>query len=252
MATRTLSADRDRRLTILLTPFMSCSAKIPIYALFAAAFFARGQALVMIGMYLFGILVGVICAKLLNGTAFRGKSVPFVMELPNYRFPSARSVLQLMWDKAKDFLQRAFTIIFMATILIWFLQTFDARFNVVDDSANSLLALFGTAIAPALRPVGIGDWRIATALITGFVAKESVVSTLQILLGGAALSSLFSLRSALSFLVFTLLYTPCVAAISAVRRELGSGLKAVGVVIAQTGVAWLVAFAVYQLLGIWL
>ncbi len=252
MATRTLSADRDRRLTILLTPFMSCSAKIPIYALFAAAFFARGQVFVMMGLYLFGILVGIVCAKLLSRTAFRGKSVPFVMELPNYRFPSARSVLQLMWDKAKDFLQRAFTIIFAATILIWFLQTFDARFNVVTDSSKSLLALFGAAIAPVMRPVGFGDWRIATALITGFVAKESVVSTLQILLGGAALSTLFSVRSCLSFLVFTLLYTPCVAAISAVRRELGSGLKALGVVISQTAVAWIVAFTVYQLLGLWL
>ncbi len=252
MATRTLSADRDRRLTILLTPFMSCSAKIPIYALFASAFFARGQAFVMIGLYLFGILIGIICAKLLNHTAFRGKPVPFVMELPNYRFPSLRSVLQLMWEKAKDFLQRAFTIIFVATLLIWFLQTFDTRFNVVSDSAHSLLAHIGSIIAPALRPVGFGDWRTATALITGFIAKESVVSTLQILLGGAALSTLFSLRSCLSFLVFTLLYTPCVAAISAVRRELGSGLRALGVVLGQTCVAWIVAFAVYQLLGIFL
>ena len=252
MATRTLSADRDRRLTILLTPFMSCSAKIPIYALFAAAFFARGQAFVMIGLYLFGILIGIVCAKLLNRTAFRGKPVPFVMELPNYRFPSLRSVLQLMWEKAKDFLQRAFTVIFVATLLIWFLQTFDAKLNVVTDSAKSLLAMICTAIAPALKPVGFGDWRIATALITGFIAKESVVSTLQILLGGAALSSLFTVRSCLSFLVFTLLYTPCVAAVSAVRRELGSGLRALGVVVGQTCVAWIVAFAVYQLLGVFL
>ena len=252
MSARTLSADRDRRLTILLTPFMSCSAKIPIYALFTAAFFARGQAFVMIGLYLFGILVGIVCAKILNRTAFRGKPVPFVMELPNYRFPSLRSVLQLMWEKAKDFLKRAFTIIFVATILIWFLQNFDAKLNVVTDSAESLLAHIGAIIAPALRPVGFGDWRIATALITGFIAKESVVSTLQILLGGAALSTLFTVRSCLSFLVFTLLYTPCVAAISAVRRELGSGLRAIGVVIGQTLVAWVVAFAVYQLLGIFL
>ena len=250
MSTRTLSSERDRKLTILLTPFMSCSAKIPIYGLFIAAFFARHKALVMIALYVFGILIGILCAKLLNGTAFRGNPVPFVMELPNYRFPSLRSVLQLMWEKAKDFLQRAFTIIFIATIVIWFLQTFDTRLNVVSDQSGSLLAAIGAWIAPILRPLGIGDWRIATALITGFIAKESVVSTLQILLGGGALSSLFTLRSAISFLVFTLLYTPCVAAVSAVRRELGSGLKAAGLVLSQTAVAWIVALIVYQLLGL--
>ena len=206
----------------------------------------------MTGLYLLSIVIGILIAFVYKKVLFKGEAAPFVMELPNYRLPSLRSTLQLMWEKAKDFLQRAFTIIFVATILIWFLQTFDARLNVVTDSSQSLLAMFGTAIAPAMRPVGIGDWRIATALITGFVAKESVVSTLQILLGGAPLTSLFTLRSCLSFLVFTLLYTPCVAAISAVRRELGSGLKALGVVLAQTGVAWLVAFAVYQLMGIWL
>ncbi len=250
MSTRTLSSERDRKLTILLTPFMSCSAKIPIYGLFIAAFFARHKALVMIALYVFGILVGIVCAKLLNGTAFRGNPVPFVMELPNYRFPSLRSVLQLMWEKAKDFLQRAFTIIFVATIVIWFLQTFDTRLNVVSDQADSLLAAIGAWIAPVLRPLGIGDWRIATALISGFIAKESVVATLQVLLGGAALTSLFSLRAGISFLVFTLLYTPCVAAVSAVRRELGSGLKAAGLVLGQTAVAWLVALIVYQILGL--
>ena len=250
MSTRTLSSERDRKLTILLTPFMSCSAKIPIYGLFIAAFFARHKALVMIALYVFGILVGIVCAKLLNGTAFRGNPVPFVMELPNYRFPSLRSVLQLMWEKAKDFLQRAFTIIFVATIVIWFLQTFDTRLNVVSDQADSLLAAIGAWIAPVLRPLGIGDWRIATALISGFIAKESVVATLQVLLGGAALTSLFSLRAGISFLVFTLLYTPCVAAVSAVRRELGSGLKAAGLVLGQTAVAWVVALIVYQLLGL--
>ena len=250
MSTRTLSSERDRKLTILLTPFMSCSAKIPIYGLFIAAFFAKHKALVMIVLYLFGILVGIVCAKLLNGTAFRGNPVPFVMELPNYRFPSLRSVLQLMWEKAKDFLQRAFTIIFVATIVIWFLQTFDTRLNVVSDQADSLLAAIGAWIAPVLRPLGIGDWRIATALISGFIAKESVVATLQVLLGGAGLTGLFTLRSAISFLVFTLLYTPCVAAVSAVRRELGSGLKAAGLVVAQTAVAWVAALIVYQLLGL--
>ncbi len=250
MATRTLSSERDRKLTILLTPFMSCSAKIPIYGFFTAAFFAKYQALVMMGLYVFGILVGIGCAAILNRTAYRGNPVPFVMELPNYRFPSMRSVLQLMWDKAKDFLQRAFTVIFVATIAIWFLQTFDLRFNVVADSAESLLASVGSLIAPIFAPLGFGDWRISTALITGFIAKESVVSTLEILLAGSALTGLFTIRAAISFLVFTLLYTPCVAAISAVRRELNSGVKATVVAFAQSGVAWIVALAVYLLLGV--
>ncbi|MBE6932324.1 MAG: ferrous iron transport protein B [Ruminococcaceae bacterium] len=252
MATRTLSSERDRKLTILLTPFMSCSAKIPIYGFFTAAFFAEYQALVMMGLYVFGILVGIGCAAILNRTTYRGNPVPFVMELPNYRFPSVRSVLQLMWDKAKDFLQRAFTVIFVATIAIWFLQTFDLRFNVVADSAESLLASVGSLIAPIFAPLGFGDWRVSTALITGFIAKESVVSTLEILMGGSALTSLFTLRSAISCLVFTLLYTPCVAAISAVRRELNSGFRAAFIAFAQTGVAWIVAFAVYLLLGVFL
>ncbi len=253
MSTRTLASERDRRMTILLTPFMSCSAKIPIYSVFAAAFFPRHTALVMIGLYLGGILVGVLAARVLGATAFRGNPVPFVMELPNYRFPSARSVGQLCWDKAKDFLTRAFTVIFVATIIVWFLQTFDARFNVVADSADSLLAALGAWIAPLFHPLGFGDWRVSTALITGFIAKESVVSTLGILTGAgtdvsaAALGGLFSPISAVSFLTFTLLYTPCVAAISAVGRELRSGWKAAGVASLQCAVAWAAAWAVYHI-----
>ena len=252
MATRTLASERDRRMTILLTPFMSCSAKIPIYAVFTAAFFPGCAALVMIGLYLAGILVGILSAKVLGATAFRGNPVPFVMELPNYRFPSAKSVGQLCWDKAKDFLTRAFTIIFVATIIVWFLQTFDTRLNLVSDSADSLLATVGTVLAPLFAPLGFGDWRVSTALITGFIAKESVISTLGILTGAgakvtaAALGMLFSTVTALSFLVFTLLYTPCVAAISAVKRELGSGWKAAGVALSQCAVAWVVSFLVYR------
>ena len=252
MSTRTLASERDRRMTILLTPFMSCSAKIPIYAVFTAAFFPKYAALVMIGLYLGGILVGIVAAKVLGATAFRGNPVPFVMELPNYRFPSTKSVGQLCWDKAKDFLTRAFTIIFVATIVVWFLQTFDTRLNLVSDSADSLLATVGTVLAPLFKPLGFGDWRVSTALITGFIAKESVISTLGILTGAgsevtvAALGTLFSTVSALSFLVFTLLYTPCVAAISAVKRELGSGWKAAGVALSQCAGAWVVSFLVYH------
>ena len=252
MSTRTLASERDRRMTILLTPFMSCSAKIPIYAVFTAAFFPRYAALVMIGLYLGGILVGIIAAKVLGATAFKGNPVPFVMELPNYRFPSAKSVGQLCWDKAKDFLTRAFTIIFVATILVWFLQTFDTRLNLVSNSADSLLATVGAVLAPLFTPLGFGDWRVSTALITGFIAKESVISTLGILTSAgsevtvAALGTLFSTVSALSFLAFTLLYTPCVAAISAVKRELGSGWKAAGVALSQCAVAWIVSFLVYH------
>ena len=252
MATRTLASERDRRMTILLTPFMSCSAKIPIYAVFTAAFFPKYAALVMIGLYLGGILVGILSAKVLGATAFRGNPVPFVMELPNYRFPSVKSVGQLCWDKAKDFLTRAFTIIFVATILVWFLQTFDTRLNLVSDSADSLLATVGTVLAPLFAPLGFGDWRVSTALITGFIAKESVISTLGILTGAGAevtaeaLGTLFSTVTALSFLVFTLLYTPCVAAISAVKRELNSGWKAAGVALSQCAVAWVVSFLVYH------
>ena len=256
MASRTLSSERDRRMTIMLTPFMSCSAKIPIYAVFAAAFFQKYAALVMIGMYLTGIIIGIIVALIFDRTVFRGKPIPFVMELPNYRFPSAKSVLLLMWDKAKDFLQRAFTIIFLATVIIWFLQSFDSRLNVVTDSADSILAAIGHLLAPVFAPLGFNDWRIPTALITGFTAKEAVISTLGVLMGtstaalGPALHTLFTPVSAISFLVFTLLYTPCVAAIAAVKRELESGWLALGVVILQCVVAWLAAFGVYLLLGL--
>lgn len=252
MSTRTLASERDRRMTILLTPFMSCSAKIPIYTVFARAFFPHHAALVMICLYLTGILVGIVAAKVLGATAFRGNPVPFVMELPNYRFPSAKSVGQLCWDKAKDFLTRAFTIIFVATIIVWFLQTFDTRLNLVSDSADSLLASVGAVLAPLFAPLGFGDWRVSTALITGFIAKESVISTLGILTGAgadvsaAALASLFTPVTAASFLAFTLLYTPCVAAISAVKRELRSGWKAIGVSVSQCLIAWVVAFLVYH------
>ena len=248
MATRTVSSDRDRKMTILLTPYMSCSAKISIYAFFTAAFFPRYRALVMIGLYVLGILIGIAAALIMNKTAFRGKPVPFVMELPNYRLPSARSVALLLWEKAKDFLQRAFTVIFWATIVIWFLQSFDTRLNVVSDS---VLALIGQVLAPLFAPLGFGDWRCATSLISGFIAKESVVSTLEVLLGGNAISGLFTTRSALSFLVFTLLYTPCVAAVATIRRELDSSLKTLGVVAMQCGVAWLVSLAAYALAGLW-
>lgn len=256
MATRTLSSERDRKMTIMLTPYMSCSAKIPIYAVFAAAFFPGREAFVMIALYGTGIVVGIITAVVLNHTAFRGKPIPFVMELPNYRFPSAKSVARLMWDKAKDFLERAFTIIFVATIVIWFLQTFDTRFNVVAESEGSLLALVGRWIAPVFAPLGFSDWRVSTALITGFTAKEAVVSTLSVLTGTATanlsgvLSSMFTGISAASFLVFTLLYTPCVAAVAAVKREMGSGMKALMVVVLQCAAAWLTAFLVYRLGGL--
>ena len=253
MATRTLSSDRDRKMTIMLTPFISCSAKIPVYSVFAMAFFKDHAALVMMALYVTGIVVSILVALILKGTVFSGKPVPFVMELPNYRLPSVKSVLQLMWDKAKDFLQRAFTIIFVATIIIWFLQTFDTRPNVVTDSANSLLAVLGRWVAPIFTPLGFGDWRISTSLITGFTAKEAVVSTMSVLCGTSmsnlpqTLGSFFTLLSAVSFLVFTLLYTPCVAAIAAIRREMDSALQAVGIVIMQCGIAWLVAFGVYRI-----
>jgi len=250
MATRTVSSDRDRKMTILLTPYMSCSAKIPIYGFFTAAFFTDHKALVMISLYVLGIVVGILAALVMKGTAFRGKPVPFVMELPNYRMPSAKSVGLLLWEKAKDFLQRAFTVIFLATVVIWFLQSFDTRLNVVTDSANSLLALIGQWLAVLFRPLGFGDWRCATALISGFIAKESVVSTLQVLLGNAAITSLFTTRSAISFLVFTLLYTPCIAAVATIRRELGSRIKTVGVVLLQCVVAWLAAYIAYAVGGL--
>lgn len=250
MATRTVSSDRDRKMTILLTPYMSCSAKISIYAFFTTAFFPRYRALVMISLYLLGILVGIAAALIMNGTVFRGKPVPFVMELPNYRMPSFKSVALLLWEKARDFLQRAFTVIFLATIVIWFLQSFDTRLNVVADSAQSLLALIGRWIAPIFAPLGFADWRCATALISGLIAKESVVSTLEVLLGGTALSAMFSVRAAVSFLVFTLLYTPCVAAMATIRRELNSTVKTVGVVLMQCAVAWAAAYIAYALGGL--
>ena len=252
MSTRTLSSDRDKKMTIMLIPFISCSAKIPIYALFTATFFRQHQALVMIGLYALGILVGIFCAAILNKTVFRGKPIPFVMELPNYRFPSVKSVLLLMWDKAKDFIQRAFTVIFIATLIIWFLQTFDSRLNVVTDSGESLLAMVGKLIAPLFIPLGFNDWRAATALISGFSAKEAVVSTLSVLTGtgmsnlGEAIGSIFTPLAAASYLVFTLLYTPCVAAVATIRREMGSAWKTLGIVCMQCGVAWLVAFVFYQ------
>lgn len=253
MSTRTLSSDRDRKMTILLTPYMSCSAKIPIYAVFTAAFFAKYRALVMIGLYVTGIVLGIIVALILKKTAFKGEPVPFVMELPNYRMPSPKSVFLLLWEKARDFLQRAFTVIFLATIIIWFLQSFDTRLNVVDDSADSLLAMVGKFIAPIFTPLGFGDWRAVTALISGFTAKEAVVSTLSVLMNtgtaelGTVLPNIFSGLSAVSFLVFTLLYTPCVAAVATIKKELGSRAKTVGVVFMQCAVAYLAAFIVYSI-----
>ncbi len=245
MASRTLSSERDRKMTILLTPFMSCSAKISIYAFITAAFFPKYGAVIMIGLYALGILIGILMALLLKKTMFRGEAVPFVMELPNYRLPGARNVSQLLWEKAKDFLQKAFTVIFVATLLIWFLQTFDLHLDVVTDSHQSILAVISGGLAPLFAPLGLGDWRISTALITGFMAKESVVSTLSVLFGSTeSLLSFLSPLAAGSLLVFCLLYTPCVAAISAVRRELGGGW-AVGVALGQCAIAWVCAFLVY-------
>ena len=245
MASRTLPSERDRKMTILLTPFMSCSAKLPIYAFFAAAFFPKHSALVMIALYFGGILMGILMALVFRGTLFKGNAVPFVMELPNYRMPGAKNVGHLLWDKAKDFLQRAFTVIFMATLVIWFLQTFDSHLNIVSDSQESILATVASVVAPVFAPMGFGDWRISTALITGFMAKESVVSTLSVLFGQtAALLGCITPVSAASLLVFCLLYTPCVAAIASIKRELGSRW-AVGVVIGQCVIAWVAAFVVY-------
>ena len=254
MATRTLPSARDRRLTILLTPFMSCSAKIPIYAVFTAAFFPQHAVLTMVLLYFGGMVVGVLISLLLNHTVFRGNPVPFVMELPNYRLPTLKSVAMLLWDKARDFLQRAFTVIFVATLAIWFLESFDLHLNFVTDSSRSLLASVGRILAPVFRPLGFEDWRVTTALITGFTAKEAVVSTLGILTGAgtehlsAALSGLFTPLSAVSFLTFTLLYTPCVAAIAAIGRELGGRLRGAVVAVFQCVVAWCVAAGLYQLL----
>ena len=253
MATRTLSSDRDRRMTILLTPFMSCSAKLPIYGMITAAFFPQNGGVVMFAMYVLGILVAILSGLLLKNTAFKGKPIPFVMELPAYRFPSARSVLLHMWEKAKDFLRKAFTIIFIASLVIWFLQSLDWKLNLVEDSANSILASIGSAIAPIFTPLGFGDWRASTALITGLTAKESVVSTLAILTGassdaqlGGILQTMFTPLSAFSFLAFTILYMPCVAAFAASRRELGSWKAAAGTALYQTGAAYVVSLLIFQ------
>lgn len=248
MASRTLSSRRDRQMTIILTPFMSCSAKLPIYAFFTSVFFPGKGALIMIFLYVFGILTGIIFALILKGSLFKGEPVPFVMELPNYRMPGAKNVCQLLWEKAKDFLQRAFTVIFVATIVIWFLQTFDLRFNIVTESKDSILAILAGYIAPIFNPLGFGDWRISTALISGFMAKESVVSTLSILYGSTQ-SLLMSLTTpaALSLLIFCLLYTPCIAAIAAIKREL-NGKWALIVVFGQCLIAWLASFVVYHLI----
>lgn len=249
MASRTLPSERDRKMTILLTPFMSCSAKLPIYGFFSAAFFPGKSALVMIILYFTGILVGILFALIARGAVFKGEPVPFVMELPNYRMPGAKNVGQLLWEKAKDFLERAFTVIFLATIVIWCLQTFDTRLNVVTDSQDSLLAMLAGVIAPVFAPLGFGDWRISTALITGFMAKESVVATLTVLTEGISITSLLTPLAAAALLVFCLLYTPCVAAITSIKRELG-GKWAALVVVMQCVIAWLCAFAVYTIGGL--
>ncbi len=247
MASRTLSSERDRYMTVLLTPFMSCSAKLPIYGFFTAAFFPDCGALVMIGLYFGGILMGILTALAMKGTLFKGEPVPFVMELPNYRMPGAKNVLQLLWEKSKDFIQRAFTVIFIATIVIWFLQTFDYRFNMVTDSQNSILASIAGLIAPIFKPLGFGDWRVSTALISGFMAKESVVSTLSVLIpAGMSVTDILAPLGALSLLVFCLLYTPCVAAVAAIKRELGAKWMT-GVIIFQCALAWAAAFVVHTI-----
>ncbi len=252
MATRTLSSNRDRKMTILLTPYMSCSAKIPIYTVFASAFFPGKELLVMIALYFGGMVIGIIMALIFKNTVFRGKPVPFVMELPNYRLPSLKSVVLLMWEKAKDFLTRAFTVIFLATVLIWFLQNFDIRLNVVQENSQSILASLGRLVAPIFAPLGFGDWRMVTALVSGFSAKEAVVGTFGVILGVSteqlriALRELFTTQSAASFLTFCLLYTPCVAAVATIRRELGSKIKTIGVVVMQCVIAWIAAFIVYR------
>ena len=242
MATRTLPSERDRKMTILLTPFMSCTAKLPIYAFFVSAFFPKRGGLIMAGLYIMGILVGILVALVFKGTLFKGEAVPFVMELPNYRLPGFKNVSQLLWEKAKDFLQRAFTVILVATVAVWFLQSFDTHFNMVEDSSHSILAAAAGWMAPVFAPLGLGDWRIITSLISGFMAKESVVSTLEVLFAGGVENTLTTLAAA-SLLVFCLLYTPCVAAIASVKRELG-GKWAILVVFWQCGIAWIAAFAV--------
>ena len=255
MSTRTLPSEHDRKMTVMLTPFMSCSAKLPVYGLLCAAFFPNATVAAMVALYVLGVIVGMVVAVILNHTAFKGEPVPFIMELPNYRLPSVKTTFMLAWDKAKGFITKAFTIIFAASVVIWFLQTFDIRFNVVTDQSHSMLAKLGGLIAPALAPLGFGDWRVSTALVCGLIAKESVISTLTVLLGStsvATLSELFTPATAFVFLVFTLLYPPCVAAIGTVRSELG-GRSAAAVFALQIGVAWVMAFlfhTVFMLLGL--
>ena len=259
LSTRTLSSERDRKMTILLVPYMSCSAKIPVYAIFCSAFFPKYAALVMIGLYVFGIIIGILMALLFKSTLFKGKPIPFVMELPNYRLPSAKTTFMLLWDKAKDFLSRAFTVIFLATIVIWFLRSFDIRINHVSDSSQSMLASIGSFIAPIFKPLGFGTWQATTSLITGLTAKEAVISTMGILLNSgdaglvSSLSTLFpTTLAAISFLIFTLLYTPCIAAISCIKKELHSTTKTIGVVILQCLVAWVVSFLVFNIGGLFI
>ena len=246
MSTRTLPSDRDRRMTILLTPFMSCTAKLPIYSFFVSVFFPKRAWLIITGLYLLGIVMGILAARLYKKTLFKGEAVPFVMELPNYRMPSARNVLQLLWEKARDFLQRAFSVILIATIVVWFLKSFDFRFNLVANSYNSILAELAGLLVPLFKPVGLGDWRIVTSLICGFMAKESVVSVMELLFSGGVQNAITSLMAA-SLLVFSLLYTPCVAAIASIKRELG-GKWALYVVLWQCAVAWVAALVV-RLIG---
>lgn len=249
MAGRTLPSERDRKMTIILTPFMSCSAKLPVYAFLTAAFFPRYGALIMIGLYVLGIVTAILVALLTKNSVFRGSAVPFVMELPNYRMPGFKNVMRLLWDKSKDFIQRAFTVIFVATIIIWFLQTFDTRLNIVTHSKDSMLAVVAGWVAPVFAPFGCGDWKISTAVITGFMAKESVVSTLSVLFGNAsAIRTVLTKAAASSLLVFCLLYTPCIAAIAAIRRELGRRW-AIIVVIEQCVIAWIAAFIENMIAG---
>mgnify|MGYP002286982795 FL=1 len=250
MSTRTLPSERDRKMTILLTPFMSCSAKLPIYSFFVSAFFPKQGGLVMTGLYFLGIIMGIVTALVYRKTLFKGEAVPFVMELPNYRMPGMKNVAQLLWEKAKDFLQRAFTVILLATMCIWFLQSFDLHFNLVTESKNSILAMISSVLVPIFVPLGLGDWRICTSLISGFMAKESVVSSLQILFGGAVAASISPVAAA-SLLVFSLLYTPCVAAIASIRRELGRRW-ALGVVLFQCGVAWIMALLTRGIVSLFL
>jgi ferrous iron transport protein B len=250
MSTRILPSERDRKMTILLTPFMSCTAKLPIYAFFTAAFFPGRGGLIMTALYVFGIITGILAALLYRKTLFKGEPVPFVMELPNYRLPSVRNTAQLLWEKAKDFLERAFTVIFVATIIIWFLQSFTLKLNFTDDSSQSILAMISGLLEPVMKPLGLGDWRICTSLISGVMAKESVVSTMEILFSGD-LTAALTIRSAVSLLVFTLLYSPCIAAIASVKRELGTKW-AIIMVVWQCLLAWICAFAVFMITGLFL